>query len=177
MNTTLRRAKKLPSLVKIIDQTDIHETLASARAHERKRLPILLNDSFAEIPQRFVNCLTASTYVRPHNHLQTGNWELMSWIEGLVYVLFFDDQGNILDIIKMAHDAAKVVEIPPNVFHTFVTPDHGVYLEIRDCAYNPEIDRVYATWSPLEMTQEADLYLKSLVLAINKENSTILEVK
>lgn len=150
MNIELLRAQKLHNSVKIIEQANINETIKKAKEYSKKRLPILLNRSFSEIPQRFVNCLTLSTYVRPHKHTATDGWELISWIDGIINVIFFDEKGEITQTIKMSSSDVKVIEIPPNVYHTLNTPDYGVYLEIRNCAYDPESDRTYASWSSVE---------------------------
>jgi len=167
----LPKAKQLSNNIKYIDQAKIDEVIKEARQFPKYRLPILLNNSFSEVPQRFVNCLTKFTYVRPHNHIFTGNWELMSWIAGIVHVIFFDEKGKIINKMKMSQDGLKVLEIPPEIYHTFITNDFGVYLEIRNCSYEPDFDRTYAIWSPNEKHAESSLYLERLRHA--KENDTV----
>jgi cupin fold WbuC family metalloprotein len=162
----LKKARNV-SGIKIIDQSDIDEVINQARKSEKRRLPVLLNKSFSEIPQRFVNCLTKSTYVRPHNHVVTGHWELMSWLAGEIYVLFFDEEGNITNKFKMSHDGVKVVEISPNIYHTFVTENYGAYLEIRNCSFEPEFDRAYATWAPPEGSEGTKPFLENLINKLN----------
>ena len=169
MNTTLKMARILPNQLKIIDQNDINTTVALARHSPTYRSPILLNKSFSEKPQRFVNCLTSTTYVRPHNHVDTGHWELMSWIAGVVYVIFFDEEGKVTGKIKMSADDVKIIEIPPDLYHTFITPDYAAYLEIRNCTYEPNFDRVYPAWAPPEKSPTLPLYIKKLYHAVENQ--------
>ncbi len=161
--------KKLPKAriwnqqVKIIDQRAVDINLKEAINVPKYRLPILLNDSFDEEPQRFVNCLTEFSYVRPHNHNFTGNWELMSWLSGVLDILFFDEEGRIINKLKMSEKDIKVIEIPPTLYHTFITPNFGSYLEVRNCTYEPLFDRTYAKWAISEDdADDAQAYLKAL---------------
>lgn len=148
MNNTLPKANPGIGATKIVKKTDLDQTLIEAKSSDKFRLPILLNNSFDEVPQRFVNCLTVSTYVRPHCHPRTCPWELMSWLDGIIYIILFDHSGKIIDKLTMSRDDVRVIEIPSNLYHTFITPSTGVYLEVRGSSYNPDNDRMYATWAP-----------------------------
>jgi cupin fold WbuC family metalloprotein len=164
MKTPLTKAKNLiVGNLKFIQQSDIDEVIKEASLAPKRRLSILLNDSFSEKPQRFVNCLSKSTYVRPHNHVFTKHWELMSWISGAVYVLFFDDNGKVINKVKMHENGVKVIEIPYTIYHCFITLDCAAYLEVRDCKYDPILDRNYAPWAPAENSADADDFMKKLI--------------
>ena len=174
MANQLKRAQRIQNNAKVIYQSDINDTIKTARNSPKYRSPILLNESFNDKPQRFVNCLTKKTYVRPHNHALTNHWELMSWLDGVVYVILFDIDGNITYKVKMYHSGVKLIEIPPNTYHSFITPNQGAYLEIRDCAYEPSLDRSYAPWAPAENTVEADHFLIKLFEA--EETTSIITI-
>lgn len=148
--------------VKIITQDDIDNTLTSAMNLERSRKSILIHDSFDEVPQRFVNCLNEKSYVRPHMHVVPNQWELMCWVSGEIIALIFDDNGTVTNKILMNKNNVKVIEIPPFCYHSFVAIGNGAYLEVRNCKYQPTIDRLYSVWSPPEKSFNSELYQKLL---------------
>lgn len=152
--------------IKSVSKLDIDLSLTSARGIKRAREPILIHESFKEIPQRFVNCLNNNSYVRPHMHLVPNQWELMCWLTGTIISLIFDDKGTVIRKIIMSEDSIRIIEIPPFSYHTFVsTSDGAAYLEIRNCAYQPTIDRLYSNWSPEENSKLALDYQKKFVHA------------
>lgn len=150
--------------VKIVTQNSINNILTSAASKVRFREPILIHDAFEEIPQRFINCLLPESYVRPHMHINSNQWELMSWVSGKIVALIFDDKGVVVNRIVLSENGAKVIEIPPFCYHSFFVLEKSSYLEIRHCSYHPS-DREYAPWSPAENTDEAIEYQKRFFTA------------
>jgi cupin fold WbuC family metalloprotein len=148
--------------VKTVTQEYIDSVLIYASDLDRAREPILIHDNFDEVPQRFVNCLNSGSYVRPHMHIVPNQWELMSWISGEIIALIFDNEGTIVRKILMNEHNVKLIEIPPFCYHSFVAVGSGVYLEVRNCKYQPEIDRLYSAWTPSEGSPEAKHYQELL---------------
>ena len=66
MDTTKYNRAEVVNGVKIITKHYIDNVLRSATELERYRDQIIIHDKFSEKPQRFVNCLTRKSYVRPH---------------------------------------------------------------------------------------------------------------
>jgi cupin fold WbuC family metalloprotein len=153
----LKKANSLNGL-KTINQVDINAALINASTLKRKREPIIIHEAFSEIPQKFVNCLNRTSYVRPHMHMAPNQWELMCWVHGEIIALIFDDNGILSSKILMNENNSKIIEIPPFCYHSFITTDKGAYLEIRNCKYQPTIDRLYSKWSPPEESEQAKQY-------------------
>lgn len=147
---------------KVVYQSDLTISLKLATKAVKRRQAILLNENFDQVPQRFINNLTKDTYVRPHKHILPKQWELMSWITGEVEALLFTEEGILYERYMLSADEVKVVEFPPGIIHSFLTNSSGSYLEVRNCAYNPSIDREYAPWSPAEGSVEARGFLETL---------------
>ncbi len=152
--------------IKMIKKDDIDKALIYASTLARKRAPIRIHRNFDEVPQRFVNCLNPQTYIRPHMHKTLTQWELMCWLSGEIIILFFDEQGKVTNRILINEKNVRVVEIPPLRYHTILAIEKGAYLEVRNCRYNPSIDRVYAGWAPIEEnTVLVEAYQKRLYAA------------
>lgn len=163
--------------VKIVTQSSIDGVLEHALSLERAREPILISGSFDEVPQRFVNCLNEGSYVRPHMHVVPDQWELMSWISGKIVALIFDGDGRVIDKILMSDTGAKLIEIPPFCYHSFYTIGQGAYLEIRNCKYQPAVDRLYSSWAALENSSDAKEYQRMMCEAQIGDIVTIKKMK
>jgi len=150
------------SEIKVIYQSDLTISLKLAAKMEKERMAILLNESFDETPQRFVNNLTKNTYVRPHKHTLPDQWELMSWLAGEIEALAFTEEGILYERYILSADEVKIIEFKPGLIHSFLTHSSGSYLEVRNCAYNPKIDREYAAWAPTEGSVDAAAFLEIL---------------
>ncbi len=150
------------SEIKVVYQSDLDQNLHLALKTEKKRKAILLNESFEQVPQRFINNLTRNTYVRPHKHILPQQWELMSWLSGEIEALLFTEEGILYERYMLSANQIKVIEFQPGFIHSFLTNSSGSYLEVRNCAYNPNIDREYAPWSPEEGSVSAGSFLETL---------------
>lgn len=135
-------------VVKSITSSLVDKVLSKASVSKTLRAPILLHKTYNEIPQRFVNCLIPSNYMRPHKHLGENQWEVMSWICGDFSLLLFNDEGKLMSKFRFNEKENRVIELPSNCYHTFVTETPSAYLEIRNCAFIPETDRLNAPWAP-----------------------------
>lgn len=148
--------------IKKITFDDVSSACSIAKSSTKARSAILINKTFEEVPQRFVNCLTKFTYVRPHKHTMPDQWELMSWLSGEIVSLVFNQSGDVLDKLYLAEFDSRIIEFPPNKVHTFYTLSVGSYLEIRNCAYQPNIDRHYMSWAPEENSEKSGIFLETL---------------
>lgn len=159
--------------MKIITQGKIDETIQTAAFLPRARKAILIHEAFNEVPQRFINCLNSGSYVRPHMHMVPNQWELMCWISGEITALIMDNEGIVTDKVLMNETNVRIIEIPPFSYHTFLATKEGSYLEVRNCKYQPTIDRVYASWSPQEESALVHDYYKKLSNAEIGDNLAI----
>jgi cupin fold WbuC family metalloprotein len=172
MNISIPKAKEFGRAIKIVDQDDINAILKNNSEMPRVRTPILLNSSFEEVPQNFVNCLSYPTYIHPHNHTNAQSTELLCWMSGILILVFFDEKGKILHKLEMNEQGTKIIIVNTELYHTLITPDFGVYLEVRSRPYIPGVpDRVYAPWAPPENTAEGKIFVDRLLSA--KEGDTI----
>ncbi len=152
--------------IKTIHQADINEMLRYVSSVKRAREPILINDSFDEVPQKFINCLDPRTYVRPHMHIVPKTQELMCWLTGEIVVLLFDTIGKVTHRIVMNQRGVKVLEIPAFCYHAFIATEQSAYLEIRNTPYHPSVrDRTYSDWSPEEYSIAVKEYKERFLIA------------
>ncbi|WP_337883460.1 WbuC family cupin fold metalloprotein [Chromobacterium haemolyticum] len=146
-----------PITSKLISNDCIEAVIEESKSAPRKRTPILIHRSYDEIPQRFVNCMASDSYIKPHKHESDNQWELLTWISGEMLVIIFDDAGKILNKVEISQYCNRVIEIPQNLYHSYVPLSDCAYLEIRNCSFTygrPEVDRTFADWAPDEGEHE-----------------------
>ena len=149
--------------IRLINNGLIEKVKAKALESPRKRM----NHNFHELDetyQRFLNILCKGTYVRPHRHTNPPKAETFLILEGKISFLIFSDEGEITEShILQAGGVNYGIDILPGVWHSLVCiSETAVCFEGKHGPYNPANDKDFASWAPLENTEEAKQYLNSL---------------
>ncbi len=76
-------------------------------------------------------------------------------------MLLFNDAGEITQRISLSREATRVVEIPPDTWHSYVSRKSGtVVIEIKQGTYLLATEEDFLSMAPAENTEEAASYLK-----------------
>jgi len=139
-----------------ITDTLLHEISREARENPRRRK----NRNFHEMSDpvhRLLNAVEPGTYIRPHRHLEAAKAETALVVSGAVGVLVFDDAGTVVEKRRLTGAGANIgVEMPPGVWHTFVSLEPGsVFFETKAGPYTPLKPEEMAPWAPAEGSPEA----------------------
>ncbi|MCR9141795.1 MAG: WbuC family cupin fold metalloprotein [bacterium] len=156
----------------LIDERLLGETLARARASERRRTNFNFHGDMQENPHRFLNVMLRDTYITPHRHLAPPKAESFLILEGRVAFFTFDDDGAIVacDLLgaktnitaegSYAQAAAAAssgvplnfgIDISPGYWHTLVVlSDHAICFEVKPGPYRVSDDKEFAPWAPHE---------------------------
>jgi cupin fold WbuC family metalloprotein len=116
-----------------------------------------------------LNVIEPRTYIRPHKHENPDKNEVFILLSGKALVLEFSVDGvitesYILDPTKGNYGA----EIGPGIFHTIISlAKDTVAYEVKEGPYLPATVKHFAAWAPEEGSEEADDYLKKLILLCN----------
>lgn len=146
------------------DKPLIVELKQKAMANTRKRVRLCSHKNIDENIHEMLIVHTRDTYVRPHKHLN--KIESFTIIEGEADVILFDEEGNVVETIKMGEYGSGLnfyYRIDDPYYHTLVIKsDVLVFHEVT----NGPFDRsgtVFADWSPGESDQSAvTQYLRTL---------------
>lgn len=132
-----------------------------AKASERLRTNLNIHESSGAAVQRLFLAFEPGTYIRPHRHPQAHKWELFILLQGELDVLLFDDSGEIVERIPLSTEATRVIEIPPNTWHSYVSKKSGTLaLEIKEGAYLPSPEEDFLSMAPAENTSQVAAYLQ-----------------
>jgi cupin fold WbuC family metalloprotein len=136
--------------MKIVNKKTISELLLRAAASPRKRVNHNLHTELIDPINRFVNAGIAGTYIRPHRH-RIGKWELVSVLQGRVDLVLFTESGTVKSRLAIGSENIVVAEIPGGEWHSFVfQKPSAVMLEVKPGPYEPQGDKEFAEWAPLE---------------------------
>ena len=119
----------------IISQEILNELTAKAKASERLRANLDLRNSADDQSQRMLNALEPGTVMPIHRH--KGSSETCVCIRGHFEEYFYDEQGNLTDIIDMI-PGGVVLNIEKGQWHSLKCLESGtVLLEAKDGSYTP----------------------------------------
>lgn len=132
-----------------VDELDLKNLKRGALHNERKRIRLCTHKSIDDPLHEMFIVHTKNVYVRPHKHVEKS--ESFHIIEGLVDVVLFDDDGNIIKIIKMGdyRSGLKFYQrLSKSYFHTLIIKSKIlVFHEITSGPFKRE-DTVFPPWAP-----------------------------
>ncbi len=126
--------------MKIIDQELINNLYIAADKSDRKRSHHLLHSSHQDKVQRLLIAMKQGSYVEPHYHELSHQWELFQVLEGLVKVTICsnDSYGNKYFEVG-GNSKIKIIEIQPYEIHSVeCLSEQALLLEVKEGPFNPE---------------------------------------
>jgi cupin fold WbuC family metalloprotein len=135
------------------------DLLTKATISPRKRAHANIHNSFEDKVQRLAISLIRGTYIPPHKHTLSHQWEFFHVIDGEVKLLIFDANGIISDVILLGSMHSNfAVQLPPNTIHTLacISPQAFVF-EWKEGPFDPAFAKVMPEWS---IPEDADQYKK-----------------
>ena len=151
-------------MTKLITSETLGSLSAEAVLSPRIRKNMNLHEQADDTLQRMLNAFEPGTYVCPHKHENPDKRELFILMRGRLKILIFDDDGQVTESVILDRASGKLaIEIPPRVWHSVVSLEKGsVAFEIKDGPYNPDTDKNFAPWAPVEGDPEANAFLKKM---------------
>lgn len=148
-------------MIKTFSADTLRDLAKTAAAAPRLRSHLNVHETLDATVQRLFISTEPNTYIRPHRHSQPHKWEFFTVLEGKMDLLMFNDDGIIVQRIRMSRDDVRSIEIPFNVWHSYVCLQSGTLaLEIKEGAYVPSTPQELPAWAPAENTPEAAAYLE-----------------
>ena len=121
----------------IITQTLLDKLSAEAKASPRLRMNMDLRNGPEDGSQRMLNALEPGTPMPIHRH--RGSSETLVCLRGHLREIFYNDAGEVTEVIDMTPGGACVgLSIPIGQWHGVEVLESGtVILETKDGAYAP----------------------------------------
>jgi len=148
-------------MLKKYSADDLAELSSKAQASDRLRTNLNIHESPDAAVQRLFLAFEPDTYIRPHRHPQPNKWELFIVLEGELELLLFNDAGEVTERIPLSAAATRVVEMPPNTWHSYISKKPGTLaLEVKEGPYLPSPEADFLPMAPAENTEQVPAYLQ-----------------
>jgi cupin fold WbuC family metalloprotein len=145
-----------------LSEQEIQEGLALARISSRHRYPQILHKPGDEFNKVF-NFITRDSYMQPHLHPEDEKIEEIYLVKGQAAIFFFDESGDVSEILHLNKEGVDSVRVPAFTWHTYVMlTDEVVTYETMMGRYDPMTWKRLAAWAPEENTANCQAYLNSL---------------
>ncbi len=121
---------------------------------KRKRVRVCMHKNIDEHLHEMFVCYVKETYVRPNKHIKKD--ESLHIIHGAADFIFFDDVGNVTDIVPLGdYESGRnfYCRIPESVYHTFVIKSDIIVIHESTPGPFRREDTEFAPWAP----EEADM--------------------
>lgn len=118
-----------------IDSALLDSLTAQAKASSRLRMNYDLRNSPKDGSQRMLNALEPGTEVPIHRHMKSSETTVV--LRGHLHEVFYDDSGQIIDVIDMTPGGSvPALQIPLGQWHSVDVLESGtVIMEIKDGLY------------------------------------------
>lgn len=134
------------------------DLIRSASQSPRLRYHHNIHATFDDPVQRIVIALCQGTYIPPHYHNLSHQWEFFHVVEGCVDLLIFSDSGVVTNITSIGPDKKQyAVEIPPFLCHTLIcNSKQAIIYEWKQGPFDLIHAKVIPSWSLPESTDNYD---------------------
>jgi cupin fold WbuC family metalloprotein len=134
-----------------VSRADLEYLKIEVNKTTRKRIRLCTHQSDDALLHEMFVVYTGMTYVRANCHI--GKDESLHILEGYADFIFFDKDGNILEVIELGDkNSGKnvFIRVPKGVFHTIIMKSD--YLIIHEATPGPfnRDDTLWAPWAPLD---------------------------
>lgn len=158
---------------KIFSQNYFDTLIERARRSPRRRQHLNIHEHYQDPCQRLFNAIEPDSYIPPHRHLADPRDELLVAIRGLMALVTFNDQGEVLSVLrfgseKYGDELAVGAEVTSGTWHTVLALVPGsVLLEAKAGPFDPLQPKGLAPWAPAEGSVEAAAYLAEMQLRVD----------
>ncbi|MBD2785769.1 WbuC family cupin fold metalloprotein [Xenorhabdus sp. DI] len=138
--------------VKFFTEEFNNELLSKAKLSPRLRYHYNLHNNYSDPVQRIAIGLQYGSYIPPHYHALSSQWEFFHIIKGHISLMLFSHEGIVLDIIDLGEGSnIYAAEIPPMTCHTLIckSPDAIIY-EWKQGPFDSKEAKIIPRWAPLE---------------------------
>ncbi|NDJ57190.1 WbuC family cupin fold metalloprotein [Enterobacteriaceae bacterium 4M9] len=134
--------------MRLIKQQKMQQLLAEAAHSERKRAHFLLHDSHQDKVQRLLIVLIQGSYVEPHYHELSHQWEMFVVMEGSIRITTFEATGKVKNsfLAGPEHEVSLVEFLPGEIHSVECLSEHAVMLEIKEGPFNIAYAKTFPDW-------------------------------
>lgn len=137
-----------------IGRSDVEFLRERVHRNARKRIRLCAHKETEDKLHEMFVVYVKETYIRPNKHL--GKDESLHILEGVADFVFFDDEGNVTDVVPLGHYSSGrefYCRIPESVYHTLLIRSDMIAIHESTPGPFKRADTIFAPWAP----EEADV--------------------
>ncbi|GAB6264352.1 WbuC family cupin fold metalloprotein [Photobacterium sp. 53610] len=131
-----------------INDNEIDALFSSAESSSRKRAHLLLHKSHEDKVQRLLIAMVKGSFVEPHYHELSHQWELFTVIKGKVVLVFYNSSGIVVDrIFISSDDVIPMIELKPGLIHSVeCLSERALMLEVKEGPFDEVHAKVFPSF-------------------------------
>lgn len=137
---------------------------SKAKESVRRRAHYTIHNDYSEPVQRLAIAILKGSYIPPHKHVLSTQWEFFHLIEGELKLVIFSEEGYVKELYYLGESTGVfAIQIPPGVIHTLVClSKKAMVFEWKEGPFEPERAKLIPSWVINEQDVRADDFIKCL---------------
>ncbi|MDY1036259.1 WbuC family cupin fold metalloprotein [Lelliottia sp. CFBP8978] len=134
--------------MKLIDRTILSNLFSNASLSERLRSHLLLHTSHNDKVQRLLIGLVKGSYVEPHFHELSHQWEMFIVMEGVIEVCLYNEFGEVKRKFMVGENTnCSVVEFSPGDIHSVeCISEKALMMEVKEGPFDSNNAKSFPRW-------------------------------
>lgn len=135
--------------MRVIDKAVTEQLYRDAEQSARKRAHLLLHASYDDKVQRLLIGLVRGSFVEPHYHELSHQWELFTVMEGELDIRLYDAQGGVTrQFVAGPGSGITMVEFNPGDIHSVeCLSERALMLEVKEGPFDPAFAKASPAWT------------------------------
>ena len=140
-------------MVRKLDKEFLSNIKNEAKSSPRKRAHLNLHSNYKEKVQRLFISLEKDSFVKPHYHNLSHQWEMFVVLEGILEIKIYSFDGVILEKFLIGSgQECQAIELEPKDIHSLkCISDNALILEIKEGPFDADNAKIL-----LNITKEDD---------------------
>ncbi len=123
----------------------LDELFLEAEESSRRRSHLNLHSSYEDKVQRLLIAMVCGSYVEPHYHELSHQWELFTVLKGVVRVNHYSNTGEIESsrLLGEGQDSMMVTIHPSEIHSVECITEKALLLEVKEGPFDPKFAKVF----------------------------------
>ncbi|WIF72652.1 WbuC family cupin fold metalloprotein [Proteus vulgaris] len=131
--------------MRLIDNDRLEELYKQAEQSVRLRAHLLMHNSHQDKVQRLLIALVKGSFVEPHYHELSHQWEMFVVMQGELQVSLHHENGEVVkEFMAGSNSGVSIVEFSPGDIHSVkCLSTRALMMEVKEGPFSPYFAKVF----------------------------------
>lgn len=131
--------------MRLIDNDQLEDLYKQAEESARLRSHLLMHNSHQDKVQRLLIALVKGSFVEPHYHELSHQWEMFVVMQGEIQVCLHSDSGEVIKEFTAGDSSGvKIVEFSPGDIHSVkCLSSRALMMEVKEGPFDPSFAKAF----------------------------------